>query len=46
MKRDSIETERKNSKIGPNGDIHEIEKICRDKYNMHTQDEDVFIIEE
>ena len=46
MQRDSIETELKNSKIGPNGDIHEIEKICRDKYNMHTKDEDVFIIEE
>lgn len=46
MKRDSIEIEQKNSKIGPNGDIHEIEKICRDKYNMHTKDEDVFIIEE
>ncbi len=46
MRRDSLEVERKNSKIGPNGDISEIEKICRDKYNMHTEDEDVFIIEE
>ena len=46
MKRDSLEIERKNDRIGPNGDIREIEKICRDKYNMHTADEDVFIIED
>lgn len=46
MKRDSLELERKNSKIGPNGDLKEIEKICRDKYNMHTEHEDVFIIED
>ena len=46
MKRDSLEVERKNGRIGPNGDIKEIEKICRDKYNMHTDNEDVFIIED
>lgn len=46
MERDSIEIERKNAKIGPNGDIDEIEKICREKYNMHTENEDIFIIEE
>lgn len=45
MKRDSIEVERKNNEIGPDGDIHEIERICREKHNMHTKDEDVFIIE-
>ena len=46
MERDSVEIERKNAKIGPNGDIEEIEKICREKYNMHTENEDIFIIEE
>ena len=46
MKRDSIEFERKNKEIDPNGDIHEIEKICREKHNMHAENEDIIIIEE
>jgi hypothetical protein len=45
MKRDSIEVERKYDEIGPNGDLHEIEKICREKHDMHTRNEDIFIIE-
>ena len=45
MKQDSIEVERKNSEIGPNGDIHEIERICREKHDMHAANEDIFIIE-
>ena len=35
----------KNDKIGPNGDIHEIERICREKHDMHAANEDIFIIE-
>lgn len=45
MQLDSIEIERKNDKIGPNGDIHEIERICREKHDMHAANEDIFIIE-
>ena len=46
MKRDSIETDRKNNEIGINGDLHEIEKICREKHDMHKKNEYIFIIEE
>lgn len=46
MMRDSVEVERKNAQIGPDGATADIEKICREKYDMHTQDEDVFIIED
>ena len=43
---DSLEVERKNALIAPGGEIVEIERICREKYDMHTPDEDVFIIED
>lgn len=46
MMNDSAEVERRNALIGPDGVTSEIEKICREKYDMHTQDEDVFIIED
>ncbi|MBR5477438.1 MAG: hypothetical protein IKV19_03260 [Bacteroidaceae bacterium] len=46
MLRDSLEVERKNALIAPGGEIVEIERICREKYDMHTPDEDVFIIED
>lgn len=46
MMSDSAEVERRNALIGPDGVTSEIEKICREKYDMHTQDEDVFIIED
>ena len=46
MLRDSLEVERKNALIAPGGEIVEIERICREKYDMHTPYEDVFIIED
>lgn len=46
MMRDSVEVERKNSLIGPAGVTSDIERICREKYDMHRECEDVFIIEE
>ena len=46
MMRDSIEVERRSALIAPDGATADIEKICREKYDMHTPDEDVFIIED
>lgn len=46
MMRDSVEVERRNAQIGPDGATADIERICREKYDMHTPDEDVFIIED
>ena len=42
MLRDSLEVERKNALIAPGGEIVEIERICREKYDMHTPYEDVW----
>ena len=46
MMRDSIEVERRSALIAPDGATADLEKICREKYDMHTPDEDVFIIED
>ena len=46
MLRDSLEVERRSALIAPDGATADIEKICREKYDMHTPDEDVFIIED
>ena len=46
MKRDSIEVERMSALISPNGTTSDIERICRERYDMHAPDEDVFIIED
>ena len=32
--------------IGPEGDTEEIERICRSVHGMHTENDDVFIIED
>ena len=46
MKRDSIEVERRSALISPDGATSDIERICREKYDMHAPGEDVFIIED
>ncbi len=46
MERDSIRIEQLNAMIGPEGDTEEIERICRSVHGMHTENEDVFIIED
>ena len=44
MKRDSVDIMIKQAELEGNGDIAVVEKLARDKYGMHKDNEDVFVI--
>lgn len=45
MKRDSAEIMRKQAELEGEGDITLVEKLAREKYGMHKENEDVYVIE-
>lgn len=46
MKRDSVDIMMKQAELEGNGDIGAVEKLARDKYGMHKENEEVFVIVE
>ena len=45
MRRDSAEIVNRQNQLDYRGDVKVIEDIAREKYGMHKDDEDVFVIE-
>ena len=45
MKRDSAEIVRRQNRLDYIGDVKDIEELAREKYDMHKDNEDVFVIE-
>lgn len=45
MRRDSAEIVNRQNQLDYRGDVRVIEDIAREKYGMHKDDEDVFVIE-
>lgn len=45
MKRDSVEIVKKQMQLEYKGDIDAIERLAREKYGMHKDNEEVFVIE-
>ena len=45
MKRDSIEIINRQAQLDYRGDVEVIEDLAREKYGMHKDNEDVFVIE-
>lgn len=46
MKRDSIEIVNRQQQLDYRGDVKMVEDLAREKYGMHKDNEDVFVIEE
>ena len=45
MKRDSVEIINRQAQLDFRGDVEAIEDLAREKYGMHKDNEDVFVIE-
>ena len=45
MKRDSAEIVKRQNRLDYRGDVDAIEELAREKYDMHKDNEDVFVIE-
>ena len=45
MKRDSVEIVNRQNQLDYRGDVKVIETLAREKYGMHKDNEDVFVIE-
>ena len=45
MTRDSIEIEARNSRLEEAGNLYDVEKLAREKYSMHTPQEEIYVIE-
>ena len=46
MKRDSVEIINRQNQLDYRGDVKVIEDLAREKYGMHKDNEEVFVIEE
>lgn len=46
MKRDSVEIVNRQQQLDFRGDVKVVEDLAREKYGMHKDNEDVFVIEE
>jgi cell division protein FtsB len=46
MQRDSLEIIKRQAQLNFRGDIEELEDLAREKYGMHKDNEDVFVIVE